>query len=228
LEGVGDIAGVRVFKPVTSPSRTLRYGPAYGCTVEFWDEDEDGWRNSPRSATLLGRRLPSLEATAKLQVGEHAYPTLTQFTKKLMWDVDFPVDVVYTWVDGADPAWLRRRAEFSGEGYHAEAANAARYLSRDELRYSLRSLHMYAPWVRTVYLVTDDQTPSWLNTAVPGIEVVSHKDIFRSSAGLPTFNSHAIESQLHHIEGLSEHFLYFNDDVMLGNEVTPGDFFLSS
>jgi hypothetical protein len=108
------------------------------------------------------------------------------------------------------------------------AANAARYLSRDELRYSLRSLAQYAPWIRQIYLVTDDQTPDWLNTEHPGITVVSHRDIISDLSLLPTFNSHAIESQLHHIEGLSEHFLYLNDDVFLGRLATPQDFFLSN
>ncbi|MFG2769146.1 stealth conserved region 3 domain-containing protein [Streptomyces sp. NPDC048350] len=231
LDSVGEVAGVKVFKPVTSASRTLRYGPAYGCTVEFWDEDEDGWRNSPRSATLLGRRLPSLEPTAKLQVGEHAYPTLAQFTKQLMWDVDFPIDVVYTWVDDTDPAWRKRRDDVRRKlDMPVDDADSGdvRFRNRDELRYSLRSLQMFAPWVRTIYLVTDDQTPEWLDTDQPGIEVVAHKDIFPDQSWLPTFNSHAIESQLHRIEGLSEHFLYFNDDVFIGRPLSPGSFFLSN
>ena len=110
LRDVGEIAGLRMFKPVTTDSRTLRYGPAYGCSVEFWVVDEeDGWRSTPRAATLLGRRLPSLEPTAKLRIGDRDYPTLAQFTKQLMWDVDYPIDVVYTWVDGNDPAWHARR-----------------------------------------------------------------------------------------------------------------------
>ncbi|MFP1627154.1 stealth conserved region 3 domain-containing protein [Streptomyces sp. 5K101] len=231
LDGVGEIAGVRVFKPVTSASRTLRYGPAYGCTVEFWEEDEDGWRNSPRSTTLLGRRLPSLEPTAKLQVGGHAYPTLAQFTKQLMWDVDFPVDVVYTWVDDTDPAWRKRRDDVRRSlDMPVDDADSGdvRFRNRDELRYSLRSLAMFAPWVRNIYLVTDDQTPEWLDTDQPGIEVVAHRDIFPDQSWLPTFNSHAIESQLHRIDGLSEHFLYFNDDVFIGRPLSPGSFFLSN
>lgn len=135
---------------------------------------------------------------------------------------------MYTWVDGHDPEWARRRATCAGQAYHEEADNAARYLNRDELRYSLRSLDQYAPWVRTVYLVTDGQVPSWLNAGMPGIRVVSHKEIFDDPSLLPTFNSHAIESQLHHIDGLSEHFLYFNDDVFLGRPVVPQDFFLAN
>ncbi|MFF0474365.1 stealth conserved region 3 domain-containing protein [Streptomyces sp. NPDC004284] len=231
LGGVGDVAGVKIFKPVTSESRTLRYGPAYGCSIEFWDEDEDGWRNSPRSATLLGRRLPSIEPTAKLEIGEHSYPTLAQFTKPLMWEVDFPIDVVYTWVDDTDPAWRERRDSVRrGLGMPVDDADSGdvRFRNRDELRYSLRSLQMFAPWVRNIYLVTDDQQPDWLDTDQPGIKVVSHRDIFPDQSWLPTFNSHAIESQLHRIDGLAEHFLYFNDDVFIGRPLSPGSFFLSN
>lgn len=64
-------------------------------------------------------------------------------------DVRFPIDVVYTWVDGNDPAWQHRRAAFGHAGYHTESANAARYISRDELRYSLRALEQNAPGCAT-------------------------------------------------------------------------------
>jgi glycosyltransferase involved in cell wall biosynthesis len=235
LGDVGEVAGLRVFKPVTTESRTLRYGPAYGCSVEFWATDEeDGWRSTPRAATLLGRRLPSLEPTAKLRVGTRDYPTLAQFTKQLMWDVDFPVDVVYTWVDDADAAWQERRNAVRRSRGLAVADNAdadsgdVRFRNRDELRYSLRSLEMFAPWVRNIYLVTDDQTPSWLDTSRPEIKVVSHREIFADPDWLPTFNSHAIESQLHRIDGLSEHFLYLNDDVFIGRPLSADMFFLSN
>ncbi|MFF8842926.1 stealth family protein [Streptomyces sp. NPDC015127] len=229
---------VRITWYRTDPTRQLKLGTQYGCDVEFWRE-EDGELTAPRPGKLA-EKLPVRGETVTVpeayftsfapreSADAPRVPTRAELALVPSGEVTFPIDVVYTWVDGADPAWLRRRAEFSGEGYHAEAANAARYLSRDELRYSLRSLHMYAPWVRTIHLVTDDQTPDWLDTEVPGLKVVSHKEIFRSPSLLPTFNSHAIESQLHHIEGLSEHFLYFNDDVMLGNEVTPQDFFLAN
>ncbi|MCX5200632.1 stealth conserved region 3 domain-containing protein [Streptomyces sp. NBC_00237] len=257
LREVGEPAGVRIFKPVASESRSLRYGPAFGCTVEFWsltDEDDElpGWRTAPRGTTLLGPRLPHLTPDATLRVADRDHPTLAAFTEKLMWEVDFPIDVVYTWVDDSDEAWRARRDSAkraagllpdetgnasdspeadadAGAGANADAdAGDVRFRNRDELRYSLRSLAMYAPWVRTIYLVTDDQTPAWLNTEHPGVKVVPHREIFADPTALPTFNSHAIESQLHRIEGLSEHFLYFNDDVFLGRPVTPRDFFASN
>lgn len=214
-------------------------GDRFGCDVEFWQRGPDGGLIAPRSnrcadelppdqhpvTVPLARLGPLLAADPAPAVKVRTVP---EFSHPLPDDVRFPVDAVYTWVNGADPEWRRRRAAYAGEGYHEEAANAARYLSRDELRYSLRSLAQYAPWIRHIYLVTDDQTPAWLNTDHPGITVVSHREIFSDPELLPTFNSHAIESQLHHIEGLSEHFLYLNDDVFLGRLITPQHFFLAN
>ncbi|MEV0371735.1 stealth conserved region 3 domain-containing protein [Streptomyces sp. NPDC050636] len=236
LREAGDVAGLRVFKPLTTESRTLRYGPAFGCTVEFWAENAEtaempGWRSAPRGSTLLGPRLPSLEAEGTFRVGEQDHPTVAAFTDRLMWDIDVPIDVVYTWVDDTDPKWRERRDAAKRAAGLAEGgadSGDVRFRNRDELRYSLRSLAMYAPWVRNIYLVTDDQTPTWLDTTQPGIKVVSHREIFADPELLPTFNSHAIESQLHRIEGLSEHFLYFNDDVFLGRPLTASSFFDSN
>jgi hypothetical protein len=144
--------------------------------------------------------------------------------------VRFPVDAVYTWVDGSDPAWrARKEAAWAAThpGEHSPlAANDSRFASREELRYSLRSLEMYAGWVRQVFLVTDQQVPGWLVAEHPQITVVDHREIFPAGgAGLPTFNSHAIEARLHHITGLADHYLYLNDDVFFGRPVAPELFF---
>ncbi len=137
------------------------------------------------------------------------------------------VDVVYTWVDPADPEWRRAHAAHSGAGGTSltSADNAERFIDRDELRYSLRSVWMYAPFVRHIHLVTADQVPAWLDTSDERISVVSHRDVFPDPSVLPTFNSQAIEANLHRVPGVAEHFLYFNDDVFLGREVTVDDFF---
>lgn len=142
-----------------------------------------------------------------------------------------PIDVVYTWVDGGDPEWQARKAEALSRmqpgGLNEFSANDERYRSHDELRYSLRSLDYFAPWINHVYLVTAEQIPEWLATSNPRITVVDHQEIFPDGA-LPTFNSHAIEARLHHIPGLSEHFLYLNDDVFFGRQVQPELFFEGS
>ncbi|MGH8879062.1 MAG: stealth conserved region 3 domain-containing protein, partial [Stackebrandtia sp.] len=141
-----------------------------------------------------------------------------------------PIDVVYTWVDSRDPQWQATRGQYGGETEPGpiSAANDERYLDREELKHSLRSLWMFAPFVRHIYIVTADQHPSWLSTIDSRVRVVSHRELFPDASVLPTFNSHAIESCLHRIPGLSENFLYFNDDVFLGREVTVDDFFTSS
>ncbi|XP_076754530.1 N-acetylglucosamine-1-phosphate transferase subunits alpha and beta [Xylocopa sonorina] len=142
------------------------------------------------------------------------------FQRKLCQHV--PIDVVYTWVNGSDPVFLKNLKE------HVPITDvntaASRFSDKDELKYSLRSLEMYAPWVRHVYIVTNGQIPSWLDMDNPRVTLVTHEDIFLNKSDLPTFSSPAIESHIHRIPGISDKFLYFNDDVMLGAEVWPEDF----
>jgi hypothetical protein len=142
-------------------------------------------------------------------------------------DFGLPMDAVYTWVDGESPGHrarlaghlMRERRTAGTEGFETR-----RFRDNDELRYSLRSLERFAPWIRTVHVVTDGSVPSWLNLSHPRLAIVPHERIFSRGDDLPTFNSHAIEANLHRIPGLSEFYLYFNDDVFLGNRVTPADF----
>jgi hypothetical protein len=143
--------------------------------------------------------------------------------------VNEPIDAVYTWVDDADPAWAARKRDVlaslgaDADELHASSTSASRFKNRDELRYSLRSLERYAPFVRNVYLVTDQQVPHWLDER--RVKVIDHRDIFLWPEHLPTFNSRAIECHLHRIEGLSERFLYLNDDVLLCGATAPTDYF---
>lgn len=104
----------------------------------------------------------------------------------------------------------------------------SRFEDKEELRYSLRSLEKHAPWIRRVYLVTNGQIPHWLDLDNQRITLVTHKDIFPNQSHLPTFSSPAIESHLHKIKGLSNKFLYLNDDIMFTQNVWPEDFFTNS
>lgn len=222
-------AAIVAYTPVVSRTRSLRYGPAHGCTIEFWHPStpQEGF-TSPVIPTRRGKALTSLTADSTTTVSGVDYPTTHEIVARRLEDVDFPIDVVWAWVDDNDPAWRERRSSFSGSGQVAiNGDDPSRFNNRDELRFSMRSVAMYAPWVRHLYIVTDQQRPSWL-AEHPKVTVVDHRDIFTDASALPTFNSHAIESQLHHIEGLAETFLYFNDDVFLGRRVEPELFFTST
>jgi hypothetical protein len=142
-------------------------------------------------------------------------------------EVREPVDIVYAWVDGADPIWQASKAAHAPDValHHATAIHHSRYVAREELRYSLRSVAMFGSWVRRIHIVTDGQVPPWLDAAHPKINVVDHREIFTDPSVLPVFNSHAIESQLHHIPGLADQYLYFNDDLFFGRPVEPELFF---
>jgi hypothetical protein len=130
-----------------------------------------------------------------------------------------PIDVVYTWVNGSDPKWLEMVSKYCDPA----AVDRDRFGQSDELRYSLRSVQMYAPWVRAIYILSNCSPPSWF-AGSENIKWIRHEDIIPESY-LPLFNSHAIETFIHNLPGLSEQFLYFNDDFFLGGFVRPTDFF---
>ena len=100
-----------------------------------------------------------------------------------------------------------------------------RFHDNEELRFSIRSVLKFAPWVRRIFIVTNGQIPNWLDLSNPRVTIVPHYQIFRNLSHLPTFSSPAIESHLHRIPGLSKKFLYMNDDVMFGKPVFPEDFY---
>jgi len=142
------------------------------------------------------------------------------------------VDAVITWVDGAQPAHYQNRMRYMAaavEPLHGNAINPHRWANSDELGYCLRSIELNAPWIRRVWIITDDQQPHLpsLSSAFRAkITIVDHAEIFAGYEHvLPTFNSLSIETMLWRIKGLAEHFLYFNDDVFVTAPVQPSDFF---
>jgi hypothetical protein len=144
------------------------------------------------------------------------------------------IDAVIAWVDGSDPKHrAKRKRYFADPGGGAKPERAAtderRFSDNDEIRFCLRSIRNYAPWVRTIWLVSDDQVPAAIDrekAELYNVRIVDHREIFRGYEQLlPTFNSRAIESMLWRIEGLADRFVYFNDDMMLVGPVEPTDFF---
>ena len=142
--------------------------------------------------------------------------------------VQFPIDVVYTWVNHEDPDWRKLVAEYHDQdNYCTDRMGFSRFFNRDEIRFSLRSLMLYMPWVAHIHVVSNCSPPDWLDLSSDRISWVEHGEII-PEAYLPTFNSRCIETYLHHIPELSEHFIYMNDDVFVNKHQGPAAFFLSN
>jgi hypothetical protein len=133
------------------------------------------------------------------------------------------IDIVITWVDGADPRWRAKRQAAGLDSQLATANVEGRFRDNGELRYLLRSIERYWPFAGMIYLVTDQQVPDFLVTDAR-LKIIDHSEILKA-AYLPTFSSRAIESALHNIPSLAEHFVAFNDDVLLARLLQPEDFF---
>lgn len=134
------------------------------------------------------------------------------------------IDFVVTWVDGNDPNWQKEREHYAALGHRDIDNNACRFRDWGTLRYWLRGVEKFAPWVNNVFFITCGHLPKWLNTNHPKLKIVKHSD-FIPKEYLPTYNSNVIEFYFHNIKELSERFVYFNDDMFLIDSVTPDRFF---
>ena len=137
------------------------------------------------------------------------------------------IDVVYTWVNGADLKFQDRLQKYlpkTSTSPDQAITGSKRFRDNDELRYSLRSLETYAPWFHKVYIVTNGQIPEWLDTSNNRVSIVTDDMIFPNKSDLPTFNSTANEINLHRIPNLSKKFLYLCDDYFFGRATSKNDF----
>lgn len=137
------------------------------------------------------------------------------------------IDFVVTWVDGSDPDWMEQKTKYSEQiGGTPRGNGKCRYRNWECFKYWFRAVEKYAPWVHNVYLVTWGHVPEWLNIECPKLKIINHTD-FMPADYLPTFNCNPLELNLHRIPGLSELFVYFNDDVLLNRPCEPTDFFIN-
>lgn len=132
------------------------------------------------------------------------------------------IDFVLTWVDGSDPNWQKEKQKY--EKKDSTDSREIRYRGLDSLKYWFRGVEKFAPWVNKIHFVTWGHVPEWLDINHPKLNIVKHVD-FIPKKYLPTFSSHTIELNLHRIQGLSEKFVYFNDDIFMLKKVKPKDFF---
>ena len=135
------------------------------------------------------------------------------------------IDFVVTWVDMNDPVWKKDFAKAKGIIDNSRNQfSEARFRDYGFLKYWFRGVEKFAPWVRRIHFVTCGQRPEWLDTSNPRLHLVSHRDYIPEKY-LPTFNSTVLEFYLDRIPGLSERFVYFNDDFYLTSPTGPDRFF---
>jgi hypothetical protein len=226
LAASGNSRMFRLYRPRLEPNGGLQYGQDLGVQIELWKWEGD-LLHLPIENSLTRRTLPVEEAVrGTVERFGRTWPTIENMFADHATDIDFEIDIVFSWVDGSDPEYLRYRSSFLpgvvlGEGDEAEA----RYRQISELKYALRSVHMFAPWIRRIFICTDSKVPEWLDPDHPKVTIVRAEEHFRDPSVLPVFNSQAVEAQLQHIPGLSEYFLYSNDDMFFGRPVGPDLFF---
>ena len=132
------------------------------------------------------------------------------------------IDFVITWVDGNDPDWKEEKNRFTSTS--EDDNRVQRFRDWNNLQYWFRGVEKFAPYVHKIYFITWGHIPAWLNINNKKLIIIKHSD-YMPSKYLPSFNSNAIELNMHRIKGLSEKFVYFNDDVFLIRPTKPSDFF---
>ena len=134
------------------------------------------------------------------------------------------IDFVIPWVDGEDKEWRRKRDICINKDRAGIDKDDKRYRDWGLLKYWFRGVEKFSPWVNKIYFICDNQIPPWLNTEHSKLVIVDHID-FIPKEYLPTYNANPIELNMHRIKGLSEYFVYFNDDMFLTAPCNETDFF---
>jgi len=147
--------------------------------------------------------------------------TYNRSTLQSTFDTEYehePIDAVITWVNGSDADFIKSLHRYKRKSKQLQN----RFADFDQLKYVLKSIDLFAPWIRRVYLVTNGQTPSYVNQT--RVQIVTHEQIFPNGSYLPTFSSCSIEVYLSRIPDLSRKFIYFNDDITLMKPTFLSDF----
>ena len=143
-----------------------------------------------------------------------------------------PIDAVVLWADWSDEKHLSKIVPYLEDKNSIKTPKFRnRFIEINEIQYTIDSLLKYAPYLRNIFLITDEQIPAFLEkekneNKYSKISIVDHKVIFSGyEEYLPTFNSRSIETFMFRIPNLAEHFIYLNDDFFMIDKKQPSDFF---
>jgi hypothetical protein len=138
------------------------------------------------------------------------------------------IDFVLPWVDGNDPIWLKEKVKYDNNIEKDYNNSSMRYRDWGTLRYVLRAIEQNCPWYHKIYLITEGHYPDWLDINHEKIVLVTHKELYFDKTHLPVFSSSSIEMNLANIKGLSEKFVYLNDDMLILKRVEESRFFIDN
>jgi hypothetical protein len=230
--GLQRLSNIKTFFEAVGAKKTFdirvndyRSDAVFHFVVEVWEDEGDIYKAPCKNQISMKVRKRTFIEHKILKAGK------TSFLADIIQDKEqdkcnFDVDVVYTWVNSEDEDWIKMFKQHAPDAL-TDASSKARFYNRDELKFSLRSINEYMSWVRNVYIVSNCAPPDWIDLKNSKLKWIAHEKLFNKKS-LPVFSSHAIETKLHKIKGLSNYFIYFNDDVMLSRTTFKQDFYFSN
>lgn len=233
FEGIelDDVNSIRIYKRLYAKNNHLVHGAHSALVVDFWRKQEEVYTANEFNVTANNISADLLkQSLVTIDIDGEPVSVFAAYAKERERVLNDPIDIVYTWVNSDDESWQQRKLKRLATHEQADKVQShsndkVRFLDNNELLYSLRSVTTYMKGIRKIFIVTDDQTPEFLSENSKFIQVIDHEEIFKDPSHLPTYNSHAIGSQLHRIPHLSNKYLYFNDDIMVGKALTRQTFF---
>jgi hypothetical protein len=218
-----DISQLNTIDIRLSTTRTLEFSK-FWFRLEFWD-NLDGYYLAPTSNHISRRLYKDVANKNNIFKNNQIVDYKTILKKEHPEENTLEIDLVFTWVNSNDEDWQKLYEKYKPNIEETDATSTSRFLSRDELKYALRSWDKYGSFIRNIYIVSNCKPPQWLNLdRESNIYWIDHEEIMPKEV-LPTFSSHAIETSLHKIKGLSNYFIYCNDDIVLTRNTTKNDFY---
>jgi len=139
------------------------------------------------------------------------------------------IDFILPWVDGDNQEWKKIRKQYMPiQKDNNDSNSSARFRDMETLKYVLRSIEKNCPWYHRIHLITEGHKPKWLNIDHPKINLITHKELYFDKEHLPIFSSPSIEMNLSNIKGLSDQFIYLNDDMVIMRKVDSSRFFVEN
>lgn len=172
----------------------------------------------------LFKMIISFNITANADIFTYNLPDIVSIS---VWNgniTPFPIDMVYLWVNASDPSYVAQKSK-AAKKFRIKISKSVinKELDFGELKYSIRSVEKFAPWIRKIFIISRTPKPSWLNVSHPRLHYIDNDEI--TPKGRAYFDPARMIRLFPYVHGLSEHFIYSADDYFFGDKVSYTDFF---